>query len=156
MLWYLTMSVKGVLTEYKQSVDNFGGCIWYHPRPELRLLCIIKVLAASIGNLFNVVATTWQDERQQSVKTASTEHQHRINDFGYCIVYNPWAVLLHLPIIEVLAVCRGNMVMVNLTTPENERQQSINRASTILGVASCIIQGPCYDIYPISRYWLLL
>jgi hypothetical protein len=38
-------------------------------------------------------------------------------------------VLLRLPILKVLAAFRGNMVRVNVTTPENERQQSINRAS---------------------------
>jgi len=37
-----------------------------------------------------------------------------------------------------------------------ERQQSVSHASTIWGVASCIIQGPNYRIYPYSTYWELL
>jgi hypothetical protein len=69
-------------------------------------------------------------QHQQSVNRASTEHQQSINDFGCCILYNPKAVLLHIPIIKVLAAFRGNMVSFNVTTPQNERQQSINRAST--------------------------
>jgi hypothetical protein len=57
-----------------------------------------------------------------------------------------------LSIIEVLAAYTGNMVNVENASPDNEHQQSINRASTehqqsinrastILGIASCIIQG---------------
>jgi len=40
-----------------------------------------------------------------------------------------------------------NMISVDVTIPKNERQQSINRVSTILGVASSIIQGLHNDIY---------
>jgi hypothetical protein len=139
-------------------------------------------------------------ERQQSVNRVSTEHHQSTNKFGCCNLYNPRAVLFYLPIIKVLATFRGNMVRVNVTTPENERQQSINRVSsehqqswvwhlvyskgcatactqnqhngsryeekrlshghipslkisvnrvsTILGVASCMIHGLCYGIYP--------
>jgi len=68
--------------------------------------------------------------RQQSVNSASTEHQQSINNYGCSIVYNPRAVLLRLPIIKVLATFRGNMVSVNVTTPDNDRLQSINIAST--------------------------
>jgi hypothetical protein len=39
-------------------------------------------------------------------------------------------VLRHLPIIEVLAVFIGNIVCVHTATIQNERQQSVNRAST--------------------------
>jgi len=58
------------------------------------------------------------------------------------------AVVWLLSIIKVLAAFIGNMVTVDVATPENERQQSVNRASTILGVASCMVQGLCYGIYP--------
>jgi len=101
----------------------------------------MEVVAVCIGNMVNLVVTTQKDERQQSVKTvstkrqqsinrASTEHQLSINDFGCCIMNNPRAALLHLPIINVLATFRGNIVGVDVTTPEDEHQQSINRAST--------------------------
>jgi hypothetical protein len=52
-----------------------------------------------------------------------------------------------LPIIAVLASFVGTMVNVDGATPKNERLQSINRESTISGVASCIIQGLCYGVY---------
>jgi len=39
-------------------------------------------------------------ECQQRVNTASTECKQSVNDFRCCIVYNPKAVLWHLPIIE--------------------------------------------------------
>jgi hypothetical protein len=35
-----------------------------------------------------------------------------------------------VPVIEVLAAFIGNMVKVVVATPKNERQQSVNRAST--------------------------
>ena len=48
---------------------------------------------------------------------------------------------------EVLATIRENMVGVDFATPKNERHQSIKRASTILGVAWCIIQELRYVLY---------
>jgi hypothetical protein len=109
---------------------------------------MIKVLAAIIGNMVNLdVATPKYEyqqsinrastECQQSVNRASTEHQQSVNkasaerqqsikDFGCCMLYNPRAVLWHLPISEVLAASMGNMVSVNVATPKNERQQSVN------------------------------
>ena len=71
-----------------------------------------------------------QNERQQSINRVSTERQQSFNDFRCCILYNPGAVLWHLPIIKVLAACMGNMVSVQVATPENKRQQSINRVAT--------------------------
>jgi len=69
-------------------------------------------------------------ERQQSVNRASTERQQSVNEFGCGILYNPRVVLRHLPIIEVLAAYIGNIVNVDVAEPENERRQSVNRAST--------------------------
>jgi len=65
-----------------------------------------------------------------SVNRASTERQLSVNESGCCIMYDPRAMLRHLPIIEVLAACIGNIVNVDVAAPENERQQSVNRAST--------------------------
>jgi len=82
-----------------------------------------------------------------------------VNDFVCCIVCHPRAVLRLLSISDVLVPFIGNIVNVDVASPDNERQQgvnrasterqqSINRASTILGVASCMIQRLCYVIYP--------
>jgi len=57
-----------------------------------------------------------------SVNTAST-------NFVCCILYNPRAVLWHLPIIEILAAFIGDIVFVDTATPQAEHQQSINRVS---------------------------
>ena len=113
----------------------------------LWLLSIIKVLAAYIGNMVNLDIATPDNQHQPSVNTASTECQQIVNDFGCCNLCNARAVLWHLPIIEVFATFRENMVRVDLATPKNERHQSISRVSTILGVPCCIIQGLCYGIY---------
>ena len=39
-------------------------------------------------------------------------------------------MLRHIPIIEVFATFMGDMFSVNVTTPQNERQQSVNTALT--------------------------
>jgi len=86
--------------------------------------------------MFSVDVATPENERQQSV-----------NHFRCCILYKPRAVLWLLPTMEVLDSFIGNMVNVDVATPKNECQQSDTRASTILGVASCIIQGHCYGFH---------
>jgi len=149
--------------ERPQSVNKFGCCILYNPRAVSWHLPIIEVLAAFIGNIVNVdvAAPEYEGqqsvnrastERQQSVNTASTECQQTVNDFGCCISCNPRAVLWHLSMMEVLATVLGNMVRVDIATPNDERQQSHSRALTILGIASCIIRGLCYGIYPYSKF----
>jgi hypothetical protein len=67
---------------------------------------------------------TWSQPQSEN------ERQQSVNEIVCCILYNPRAVLRHLPIIEVLAAFLGNMVCVDSAIPDNERQQSINRAST--------------------------
>ena len=101
--------------------------------------------------------------RQQSFNRASSPRQQSVNDFVCCTLYNTRAVLRHLCKIEVLAAFIGNIVYIDTVAPQNERQlsvntaltehqqsvnrtstqcqQSVNRVSTILGVASCTIQG---------------
>jgi len=51
----------------------------YNPRAMLRLIPIIEVLAAFIGNTIYVDVASPENDRQQSVNTASTEHQESIN-----------------------------------------------------------------------------
>jgi len=91
----------------------------------LRHLSRIKVLAAFIGNIVFVDTVTRQNERQQSVNTASTDRQQSINTvptecqqsvnaFGCCIMYIPRALLRHMSIINVLAavLCKPDRHMV--------------------------------------------
>jgi len=61
---------------------------------------------------------------------SETEHQQSVNDFWWCILYNPRAVLRHLPIIEVLDAFIANIMFVDTVAPQNERQQSVNTPST--------------------------
>jgi hypothetical protein len=85
-------------------------------------------------------------------------------------LYNTRAVLQLLPIIEVLASFVGTKVNVDVATHNNqyqqrvntastegqqsvnrgstERQPSVSNASTIWGVASRMIQGLNYGVYP--------
>jgi len=107
---------------------------------------------------------TWLQPQSQN------DRQQSNYNFVRCTLCHPQPVVRLLSIIEVLATFTGNIFNVDVTSPDNagqqivnrastehqlsinwasiEYQQSINRASTILGVASCIIQGLCYGIYP--------
>jgi len=75
-------------------------------------------LAAFIGKTVNVDVASPDNERQQTVNTASTEHQQRINrpstehqqsvnNLGCYIMYDSKAVLWHLSIINILAAFVG-------------------------------------------------
>jgi len=100
--------------EHQQIIIDFLCCILYNPRAVLRHLSIIEVLAANIGNIMFVDTITPQNERQQSINTASTERQQSINTvstecqqsvnaFGCCIMYIARALLRNMSIIQVLA-----------------------------------------------------
>jgi hypothetical protein len=71
-----------------------------------------------------------KDKATWSQPQSENERQHSVNNFGCCISCYPKAVVLLLSIIEVLATIIGNLVNVDVTSPDNERQQSVNRAST--------------------------
>jgi hypothetical protein len=111
--------------ERQQSVKDVVCGIVYNPRAVLRHLSIIVVLAAFIGNIVCVDTVTPQNERQQSVNTASTacqlsintvstECQQSVNAFGCCIMYIPRPLLRHMSIINILAAvlykCHRDMV----------------------------------------------
>jgi len=89
---------------------------------------------------------------EMSLKGESTECQWGINNSWRCILYNPRAVRWHLPIIKVMAAFMDNMISVDVPSTwkwaSTARHQSVNRESTMLGVASWIIEGQCYGIYP--------
>ena len=113
--------------------------------------------------------TTWSQPHSEN------ERQQGVNDFVCCTLYNPTAVLWHLCMLKVLPAFIGKMVFVDTVAPPNQCQQTVNRASTehqqsinraatqcqpsvnrvstLLGVASCIIQGLCYSIDPEWTYW---
>ena len=102
----------------------------------------------SISQVIKLRVNRVATELQQSFNRASTERQQIVNDFHYCLCYNPCYILPHLPIIYVLPASMGNMGRVDVATPS----MNINRASTILGVASGIIDGVYCGIYPLSNY----
>jgi hypothetical protein len=66
-------------------------------------------------------------EHQQSINRASIEFPLSINNLGYCILYDPRAVLQHLTKINVLAAFMGKEKgTCSQPQSENERQQSVN------------------------------
>jgi len=112
--------------ERQQSVNDFVCCILYNPRAVQRHLSKIGVLAAFIGIIVFVNTITPQNERQQSVNTASTERhqsinpvttecQQSVNAFGCCIMYIPRDLLRNMSIINVLEaiLCKCDRDMVS-------------------------------------------
>ena len=138
MSLHLKMSINRVSTEHQQSVNGLST-----ERQQ-------SVNRASTERQQSV--NTASTEHQQSINTVSIECQQTVNHFGCCILWNPSAVLWHLSMIEVSATLLGNIFRVNIATRNNEHQQSHSRALTILGIASCIIQGLCYGIYQWSTF----
>jgi len=57
---------------------------------------------------------TASTERQQSINTVSTECQQSVNAFGYCIMYIPRALQRHMSIMNILAavLCKCDRDMV--------------------------------------------
>ena len=67
-------------------------------------------------------------ERQPSINTVTTECPQSVNPLGCCIMYNPRALLLYIPIINELAAILGKCHRGMVTTPvsksaSTERQQ---------------------------------
>jgi len=116
-------------------------------------LFIIEVLAACIGNIVCVDTATPQTEGQHSVNRLSTEHQHSVNRLSTeCQRF--W-VLDHVKSKRSAMACTHNQRIGIRSGQKRSRnghcpslKMSVNRASTILWVASCVIQTLCYGIYP--------
>jgi hypothetical protein len=122
-LQLLKMSVNRASTQRQQRVNRVSMILGVAS-------CIIQVLCYGIYP----ESTYWQPLCAKVIMTWSqpqseNECQQSVNDLVCCILYNSWAVLRHLLIIEVLAAFIGNIVCINTATPQNECQQSINRAS---------------------------
>jgi len=139
--------------ERQQSFNDFMCCILCHPRPELRLLSIIEVLVAFIRKIVNVNVASPDNERQQSVNRASTERQQSVNRAS-TECQQSW--VLHLVWFKGCATAfTHNQHIGSLCGQKGNRhghspntKMSVNRASTILCIASCMIQGLRYGIYP--------
>jgi len=124
----VTWSQPQAENQRQQSVNDYVCCVLYNSMAVLRHLTIIEVLAAFIGNIMCVDTATQQNERQQSVNRKSTERQQSVN-----------------------RASTEHQQSVN--TASSQHQESVNRVSTILCVASWILQALCYSIYPESTYW---
>ena len=116
-------SVNTASSQRQQSVNRvstiLGIASWM-----IQVLCYGRYPESTYWQpLWAKEITTW------SQPLSENERQQSINDFVCFILYNPRAVLRHLPMIEVLAVIIGDIVCVDTATPQTEHQQRINRAS---------------------------
>ena len=139
--------------ERKQSVNNFVCCTLYNPRAVLRHLCIIKVFTAFIGNIVCVNTVAHQNDRQQSLNSASTEHQQSINRAStQCqriwVLHHIYSKGSATPYVHKQRIGSHSVQMRSYHVHSTCLNIIVNKASTILCVASCIIQGLCYGIDP--------
>jgi len=117
-------SVNRASTERQQSVNRASTILGVASCMIHGLCYVIGAYSTYRQPLCSKEQATWSQPHCEN------ERQQSVNDFRCCILYNPRAVLWHLCIIEVLAAFIGNIVNVDVAAPENEHQQSVNRAST--------------------------
>jgi hypothetical protein len=142
--------------ERQQSVNDFVCCILYNPRAVLQHLSIIEVLAAFIGNIVIVNTVTPRNERQLSVNIASTERQQSMNTEStvstecqcFWVLHHVYSKGSATAYVHNQRIGRRSVQMRSWYGHSTCLKMSVNRASTILCVASCIVQGLCYGIYP--------
>jgi len=100
-----------------------------------------------------VDTATPQIECQQSINRLSTEHQHSVN--GLSTECQRFWVLDNVKSKCSAVACTHNQSIrirsEQKRSPNGHRpslKMIVNRASTILWVASCVIQTLCYGMYP--------
>jgi len=127
--------VNTMWTEHQQSVNRASTQCQQSVNRVSTLLGVASCIIQGLCYGIDPYSTYWQPFCANEIVTrlqhlSENERQQSVNDFVCCILYNPRAVLQHLSIIEVLAAFIGNIVIVNTVTPWNERQPSVNTAST--------------------------
>jgi hypothetical protein len=72
-----------------------------------------------------------KEKAKRSQPHSQSEHHQRVIDFWWCILYIPRAVLWLVPTIGELGSFIVNMVNIDVATPKNECEQSVNSAQTM-------------------------
>jgi hypothetical protein len=127
--------VNSAATEHQQSVNRPSALRQQSVNRVSRILgitsCIIQGLwygrypQSVYWRLFWAkVNATWSQPHCEN------ERQQRMNDFVCYSMYNPRDVIGYSTIIKVSAAIIGNIMSVDTVTPQNERQLSVNSAST--------------------------
>jgi hypothetical protein len=128
----------------QQSVTNFQCSILYNPIAELRHLPMMKVLAAFKGKILGVDSATPQTARQYRVNRLSTENQHSVNRVS--TECQRFLVFNYVKSKGSAIACTHNQDIGIRSEQKRSRcghstslKMSVNRESTILWVASCIV-----------------
>ena len=149
----LTWSQPQYENARQQSVNDFVCCILCHRRAVPRRLSIIEVLVGFTDKIANVDIVSPDNDCQQSVNRASTERQQSITRAS---TEHQQCWVLHLVWFKGCATAfTHNQFIGSLCWQKGNRhghspnlKMSVNRASTILCVPTCVIQGLRYCIYP--------
>jgi len=128
-------SVNTASTEHQQSVNGASTQCQQSVNRVSTLLGVASCIIQGLWYGIDPYSTYWQPFCANEIVTtlqqlSGNERQQSVNDFVFCILYNPRAVLQHLSIIEVLAAFIGNIVIINTVTPRNKCQPTVNTAST--------------------------
>jgi len=163
MSLHLIMNVNRAGTEHQQSINRAST---EHQQSVNRASTFLGIASCIIQGLWYSIypkSTYWQplwvkEKGTWSQPQSENERQQSVNNFVCCILYHRRAALWYLSIFNVLAAFIGKIVNVDVASPDNERQQTVNTASTerqqsiktastIVGVAWCIIQEMRYVLY---------
>jgi hypothetical protein len=129
------LSVNTTSTEHQQSVNRASTQCQQSVNTVSTLVGVASCIIQGLCYGIDPYSMYWQPLCANEIVTrlqhlSENERQQSVNDFVCCILYNPRAVLQHVSIIEVLAACIENIVIVNTVTPRNECQPSVNTTST--------------------------
>ena len=98
-------------------------------------------------------------ERQHTINRASTEHEHSVNWVStecqrFWVLHHVYSKGSATAYVQNERIGSRSVQMRSWHGHCTCLKMSVNRASTISCVPSCIIQGLCYGTYPKSKYWL--
>jgi len=127
-------SVNRASTERQQSVNTASSQRQQSVNRVSTILSVASWIFQALCYGIYPESTYWQPLSAKEIATWSqpqseNERQQSVNNFVCFILYNPRAVLQHLPIIKVLAAFIGDIVCVDTATAQTEHHQSVNRAS---------------------------
>jgi len=162
---------------FKCDHDMVIAPVWKWASPERQRFCVLHlvkskgcdtpfILNQSIGSLYRqyhgcpyrYTSKCASTECQHNINRASTEHQHSVNWVStecqhFWVLHQVYSKGSATAYVDTQRIRSRSVQMRSWHGHSTCLSISANRPSTIFWVASCIIQGLCYGIYPYSKYW---
>jgi len=156
----------------KWDRDKVTTPVWKWASTEHQRFCVLHLVYSkgcatafihnwSIGSLYRQYrdcqysyTSKWAStERQHSINRASTDHEHRVNRVStecqhFWVLHHVYSKGSDTAYVHNQRIGSRSVQMQSWYGHSTCLKMSVNRASTISCVASCIIQGLWYCIYP--------